>query len=535
MTSYVSRKLKVNNTKAFRDSFKQVSPRQSAYVFISKTSEYPDENVATDLVDTVAQEKDIWDNMIGAKKIIPKDVELVIPKIQWQRDIRYKQYDDKVPLEELLSFSRDGDEDVYPMYVINLEGDVYKCLCNNVNGKSQVEPIGRYTENDGFIQTETGDGSCYLWKYMYNVKSTNKFLTDQWMPVPYIEANINYTDYDYNTDNLVDGSLNKIKVENAGSGYYHSQINVEPFTANSNTLIISDDIDLTTSNTIKVNMLLTGTGILQNQTYITTVNPSQPKTLFLSQPTISSGGGNTTANIISVTTRVLIEGDGTETVTNVVLDSNTSGIKKIDVTNAGINYTKANVTIYGSGDGATARAILPPKFGHGYNPAMELGANNVMIATRVGEIDATENGALPQDIFFRQYGLLVDPYKYSDNVRVTETTAPDSARQTTDLELLSASNFTLGEMVYQGSNTNPDFIGYVVYQEANKVKLNNVFKTPVLGSLIIGSESGNQNLIVSYEDPDFKPYAGDIVYGRNILKVQRSVSQAEEIKLVFQF
>jgi hypothetical protein len=534
-TSYVSRKLKVVNTKAFRDSFKQVSPRQIAYVFLSKTSEYPDENVVTDLVDTVSQEKEIWDNMIGAKRIVPKDVEFVIPRIQWQRDVRYKQYDDKVPLEELLTISKDGDEDVYPMYVINLEGDVYKCLCNNVNGKSQVEPIGRYTENDGFIQTETSEGTCYLWKYMYNIKSTNKFLTDQWMPVPYIETNINYTDYDYNTDNLIDGSLNKIKVETSGSGYYHTTLNVETFSANSNTLIISDDIDLTTSNTINVNMLISGTGILQNRTYITTIDPARPKTLILSQPTISSGGGNTTANLITVSTRVFIDGDGTETVTSVDLDANTSGIKKINVTNAGINYTKANVIIYGSGTGATARAILPPKFGHGYNPAIEFGANNVMIVTRVGELDATEKESLPTNVTFRQYGLIVDPYKYSSNVRVTETTAPDSVRQTTDLELLSFSNFTIGEMVYQGSNTSFDFVGYVVQQDANTVKLNNVYKTPILGTLIIGSQSGNQNLIVNYENPDLEPYAGDIVYGRNILKVQRSVSQSEEIKLVFQF
>jgi hypothetical protein len=534
-TSYVSRKLKVNNTKAFRDSFKQVSPRQIGYIFLSKTSEYPDPNTPTNLVDTVEQEKKIWDDMIGAKKIVPKDIEFVIPRIQWQRDIRYKQYDDKVPLDELLSISQDGNETVYPMYVINLEGDVYKCLCNNVNSKSQVEPIGRYTENDGFIQTESGEESCYLWKYMYNIKETNKFLTEEWMPVPYTEPETNYIDYDFNTVNLVDGSLNKIKIETNGLGYFHSEINVEPFLAGSNTLVITDDIDLTTSNTIKVDMFLSGNGIYENQTYITIINPAQPKTLYLSEPTISSGGGNTTTNRISVLTRVVIQGDGTETLTSVDLDANTSGIKKINVTNAGIGYTKANVTIYGSGTNATARAILPPKFGHGYNPAMELGADNVMIISRVGEIDSTENNSIPEDIFFRQYGLLTNPYKYSDEVLVTEKESPNSVRQTTDLDLLSFSNFTIGEMVYQGSQSNPDFLGYVVYQNNNIIKLNNVFKEPVIGSLIIGSQSGSQNLIVSFKNPDLKPYAGDILYSKNILKVQRSLSQAEEIKLVFQF
>ena len=66
-------------------------------------------------------------------------------------------------------------------------------------------------------------------------------------------------------------------------------------------------------------------------------------------------------------------------------------------------------------------------------------------------------------------------------------------------------------------------------------KINNVYKQPILGKLIVGSSSGNQSVVVDYENPDLKPYAGDIIYGKNILKVQRSVAQAEEVKFVFQF
>jgi len=541
-SSYTSQKLKTFVSKNFKDSFKEVTPKQLGYIFLSKSSEYPNENLVTNLIDTVEQEKEIWDNMLLAKKVIPKDVELVIPRYNWTANTRYKQYDDSVPLEDLLTESMDGDEVVYPMYVINLDGDVYKCLCNNVNQKSQVEPVGNFTENDGFVQTETGSGTCYLWKYMYNVRRSNKFLTDEWMPVPFIQANTDFTSYNYNSKSSIEGTLNKILVTNEGQNYYHLTMNVEHFSAGTTELLITDVdgntavdlLDLLAAEKVNVNMAVSGTGIFENQTYIVSIDESKPKTLILSEPTISSGGGNSSVNLINVLTRVVIEGDGTETITSVRL-STSNTVQKIDVLNAGINYTQANVIIYGSGTGATARAILPPKFGHSYNPAVELGASNVMIVSRVGETDATENKVIPTDINFRQYGLLVNPYKYNDNVPMNENNSIDVISQTLDLTLLATSFFNTNEMVYQGSINNPTFIGYVVQQESNIVKLNNIYKEPTVGSLLIGTQSGSKNTVISIKNPDLKPYSGDIIFARNILKVQRSLAQAEEVKLVFQF
>jgi hypothetical protein len=118
---------------------------------------------------------------------------------------------------------------------------------------------------------------------------------------------------------------------------------------------------------------------------------------------------------------------------------------------------------------------------------------------------------------------------------MTETNALDVISQTLNIELLSFSNFNVNEMVYQGDPNNPDFIGYVVTQKNNVTQLNNTYKKPILGRLLVGSSSGNQSVVVSYENPDLKPYAGDIIYGKNILKIQRSTAQAEEIKFVFQF
>jgi hypothetical protein len=118
-------------------------------------------------------------------------------------------------------------------------------------------------------------------------------------------------------------------------------------------------------------------------------------------------------------------------------------IEKITLTTYGTNYTSANIVIYGTGTGASARAILSPKFGHGYNAAKQLGASNVMVAVRLGEIDSTEGGLISTDTTFRQYGLMRDPYKYGSNTVVSSTNANTVISQTTDLTIISGSNYEL--------------------------------------------------------------------------------------------
>jgi hypothetical protein len=527
-TKYVSLKSKVISAKRFRDAFAAEENRKVGYIFLGKNTEYPDENVIPEIFDTVTNEKKVWDTMIAAKKVVPGDVEFVIPIFRWEQGVRYKQYDDTQTLDFLLSVTEEDEEIIYPMYVINSEGNVYKCLCNNVSSVSQVEPTGDYTQNQGFIQTEVGENTCYLWKYMYNIRESNKFFTDEWMPVPYRIEN-NQTVYNLSEDNLVDGGLNKIITVERGSGYVDSVVNVVSFVQNSSTLTISDDINLLTSN-IKVNMSVVGDGILSG-TFITNTDPTT-KILFLSTPTISFGGGS--GNTIQILTRIVVEGDGTGVVASARLRENTE-IDKIDVNTFGVGYTRANVTIYGSGTGATARAVLPPKFGHGYNPAMELGATNIMITQRIGEVDASENNLIPTDTSFRQYGLMVNPYKYDGTDKLEESNANTVISQTTDITVLSGSPYTLNEKVYQGEPSNPSFYGYVVSQNLETVRLTEVVGNYTNGAILYGETSGVIRPAVAIKYPDLKPYAGDVLFAENVGKVERSEGQAEEIKLVFKF
>lgn len=523
MSYNLSKKIRAKTAKNFKDSFTISQPRKVGYVFIGKTTT-PEEP----LVDTVKNDREVWDRMVAAKKISAGDVEFVIPRQDWTSGTYYKQYDDTATIDYLMSPSTINGNTYLPMYVMNSDGDVYKCICNDVGTTSTIEPTGNYSENDGFIQTEDG----LLWKYMYSIRESNKFLTYNWMPVPHAEVrDSTISDYDLSANNVITGSLNKIVVMNRGTGYSHTTVNVAPFSSGANSITITDAINLPTSN-IKINMEVYGAGILAG-TYITGISNATSR-LVLSENTIGNGGGTSSNNRVTIRTRVVIDGDGTQTTSNVRLLNDT--IEKITVENAGTGYTRANVIIYGSGTGANARVVLPPKFGHGYNPAEEFSANNVMVVDSIGEIDSTETGLIPVDITYREYGLLVDPYKYSENTQVSFSNANTVISQTTDVTLLPGLPYTQNELVYQGPLSNPFLTARVVSQTESVIRLNCIKGSVVVGSILIGTSSGIQRPVLSVKNPDLKLYAGDILYTSNVSTgIERYDGQAEQIKLVIQF
>jgi hypothetical protein len=89
-------------------------------------------------------------------------------------------------------------------YVMSSTFNVYKCLDNNGNAASTVEPTGTSTSI-----LSTGDG--YKWKYMYTLSATQQsnFLSTDFMAVA--------TDSTVSAA-AVDGAVNIIKIKTAGTG-----------------------------------------------------------------------------------------------------------------------------------------------------------------------------------------------------------------------------------------------------------------------------------------------------------------------------
>ena len=247
--TYTSEKLSLNNAESFKNSFSDTTP-SIQYIFIGNHTPYSNESSPSSIVETDSSEKDIWDNMFAAKKVTANDVELVIPRINWTANTKYRQYDDTITLTTLMSSNT--TQNLKPMYVITSDRNVYKCLSNNKSANSTVEPVGDYSTSNGAISTADG----YIWKYMFNIKSSNKFLNGDWIPTPTRDVGAStQTDYSLDDTGVVEGELTTVVIETAGSGYYDTSIGVTAFTTGCTILTVAN-----TSN-IAANMSVSGTGI----------------------------------------------------------------------------------------------------------------------------------------------------------------------------------------------------------------------------------------------------------------------------------
>jgi len=533
MPSIITKKLAFNTAEQFKESFSEDSPT-IAYVCLGNHTEYANEASPAAIVETVSTDRLVWDNIFAGKRITGNDVQLVIPRYNWSSNSKYRAFDDTIEFSDL--FKSNSSQNLNPIYVITSTRNVYKCVSNNNSALSTVEPTGDYVTSNGNIATADG----YIWKYMFNVTPFNKFLTPEWIPAP---TNTSALDYNVDPLNVVDGELTSIIVTNRGTNYRQaSNIKVNGFTSGqttvklSNTALVLEIFSIPSISNL-TNMLISGSGIPPT-THIEDISIATG-VLTLSSTTTGAGGN---ANTISISTRVFIDGPGSGGAANVTLSNTSSSasaananVSKITVTTIGTGYSYANAIIYGSGTGATARAVLPPKYGHGFNPAKELNANNVMVAVTVGENDTTESGLISSNTSFRQISLLRNPHKYGEVLASNNDTSNSVFSQTTDLSLIAGTSFNLNEFVYQGNTSAPTAYGFINDQTLNSVKLTKVQGNFSSGGIITGFTSGAIRTIVTVNEPEFEPYSGDFLYVTNELKTERTLGQAENIKIIINF
>jgi hypothetical protein len=537
MPSIIKKKLGYNNAEIWRNVVYNSSNSDPVlYVFVGNHVPYANESSPDSIVDTISAEKIVWDNIYAAKKVTANDIELVVPRVDWTGNTKYRNFDDTIDADTLLTANT--TQNLKEMYVITTARNVYKCVSNNSSANSTVEPSGDYTTSNGNIATADG----YLWKYMYNVKPSNKFLTTDWIPAPTSTAQL---DYNVNDTGVVDGELTSIIVTANGTNYREaSNIVVASYTSGQTTFQFANTARVLSVFQISTvanlaNMSVSGTGIPSGSYITATANATG--VITLSSATTASGGGNT--GNLTISTRVYVDGDGSGVAASATLSNTTSGvssananISKVTITTIGTGYSRANAFIYGSGTGATGRVIIPPKYGHAYNPAKELDASNALFAVRIGEIDSTEGGLISSNTSFRQYGLLSDPHKYGNTSTVTQSTANSVISQTTNLGLVAGASYTLDEYVYQGnSSTDANFYGYLNFQSSNEVRLTKIRGTATIGLPLVGESSGVSRIVISKTTPEFQPYTGDILYVENITKTQREDGQAENIKIAVRF
>lgn len=204
MTAINSKYLRVFNAKQFKES---VSEPASSNIYFTFGRCFPwIDDASPNVANTsVISHYDVWNNMVGGKRVTGNDLRHVIPRFDWASGFRYAAYDDYIDSKDL----KDGNTQ---FYVLTDDWNVYKCLSNNYNSLSTSKPTSISSVSD----FQTADG--YVWKYMYSITAEEqlRYLTDYYIPVKTLETNDQSLQWGVQ-QNAIDGGIHNILVTTGGN------------------------------------------------------------------------------------------------------------------------------------------------------------------------------------------------------------------------------------------------------------------------------------------------------------------------------
>lgn len=213
MASVRSKDLGIFLAKQFRESVSETSS-SNLYLTFGRSQPWANDSNPPGANTSVAAFIDVWNNMIGGKRITGNDVRHVVPRFNWSNNTIYFAYNQ---FADSLEYKNTNTA----FYVVTDEFNVYKCISNNYGNASTSKP----TSTNPVGQFQTSDK--YIWKYMYSISAEDqeRFLTDSFMPVKTLLNNDNTLQFQVQ-DNAVDGSINDIILINRGTGYTSNNITV---------------------------------------------------------------------------------------------------------------------------------------------------------------------------------------------------------------------------------------------------------------------------------------------------------------------
>ena len=206
MTSIFSENLRIYNAERFKASVTTDSTI-NLYLTIGKVDSWSNEASPDQANTGTSAFNEVWNNMLGAKRITGNDIRHVIPRHNWTSGTVYDIYDNLLCTNDLF------DPD-YKFYVVTSDWNVYKCLSNNGGAESTVEPTQTITNN----VVEESDG--YVWKFMYNITADERrrFMTDEYIPVKTLQNDNSSLQYQVQ-DNAIEGAILSYLVTDGGENF----------------------------------------------------------------------------------------------------------------------------------------------------------------------------------------------------------------------------------------------------------------------------------------------------------------------------
>ncbi len=197
--------MKINNAEQFKESVSEPAPNTKIYLAYGKIMPWANDAAPPNANSSIATVYELWDNMIGAKRLYGSDFMHCIPRNDWTSGEIYTAYD---------SLNHNLFDGNTIFYVMNSQYSVYKCISNNYSKPSTVEPISLNPE----IVSTTSDG--YSWKYMYTLPEVERlrFLTTEYIPVKTLSYDDGSLQWSVQSS-AEPGAIYSIVITNGGSGY----------------------------------------------------------------------------------------------------------------------------------------------------------------------------------------------------------------------------------------------------------------------------------------------------------------------------
>jgi hypothetical protein len=268
MPAIITNKFRINNSEQFFESFSEASP-EVYYLGIGRPQAFAtqirgdlrSDNQGTDSAsitpaDSVIEELNIYDDLLAVKKITSSDTSFVIPRRNWTNGTIYDyyrhDYGNRITGTTSTQTSNSGATTLFDttFYVLTAARNIYKCLDNNDNAASTIEPTGTSTS----VLT-TADG--YKWKYMYSLTASQQanFLSTDFMAV--------VTDSTVSTA-AIDGAINIVKIKAGGTGGTNGTFTSIPIRGDGT----GGTISVTVSGGIVISVTITNAGTGYSIAYI---------------------------------------------------------------------------------------------------------------------------------------------------------------------------------------------------------------------------------------------------------------------------
>jgi hypothetical protein len=298
---------------------------------------------------------------------------------------------------------------------------------------------------------------------------------------------------------IQNGQITGVNILDPGIGYTYSNLTV---TGDGSGAILQANLspgDLTT---------------LQANTELLT-----PDGRIMAYPVISGGYGYGPNPTVTIT------GDGTGAAAHAIVTN--GAVTKIVVDNYGLGYRWANITISGTGYGATARAIMAPFGGHGKDPVTNLFANTLMFFT---DISQDQNQGFTVNNDYRQLGVIANPRIFGASTLLNSEIASACYVVT---GVFNTSQFLQNMTLTVGTSSGPRFVVVSITSTGMLLQsLDNYY--PKVGDTFL-NPAGNTFSASGVTPPTVDKYSGNMFFIDNREGFTPTSNQTVTLRTVLQF